>query len=215
MVKNKILKLIDNDNHFTVDKTVLKCAKEMMLDTNSLILLIYLLNGHNNIVFDYKKILKDIDFTEKELLDSISILKDKNILSLSMKKNTDGILEEILSISSFYEILMTKILDDDKEANDNSDLFDNFEKEFGRTLSPMEYDIINNWIESKISKDLIIAALKEAVFNGVNNLRYIDKILFEWNKKGIKTPDDVNSKLKKQEEEKKESYYEYDWLNEE
>ena len=92
-------------------------------------------------------------------------------------------------------------------------MYDNFEKEFGRTLSPMEYDIINSWLDSGMSKELIIFALKEAVFNGVNNLRYIDKILFEWGKKGIKNPSDIE-KLNKKQEEKVEPYYEYDWLNE-
>ena len=78
----------------------------------------------------------------------------------------------------------------------------------------MEYEIINSWLESKISNDLILTALKEAVFNGVSNLRYIDKILFEWNKKGIKKPDDINKVKKDEEEDKNESFYEYDWLNE-
>ncbi len=214
MIKKKMLDLINNNNHFTVDKCVLKCARQMKLDINSLILLIYLLNGKDNVLFDYKKILDDLDFSEKELLEAISALKDKKLLSITMKKNEEGILEERLSIGSFYEILISKILEDNNEQTDNEDLFDNFESEFGRTLSPMEYDIINNWIESGISKDLISAALKEAVFSGVSNLRYIDKILYEWNKKGIKTSSDIDKKRQVKEEEKSEPFYEYDWLNE-
>ncbi len=214
MVKKKILDLVNNNNHFTVDKCVLKCARQMNLDINSLILLIYLLNGRDNILFDYKKILDDLDFNEKELLEAISILKDKKLLSITMKKNEEGILEERLSISSFYEILTSKILDDNPEESNNKDLYDDFENEFGRTLSPMEYDIINNWIETGISKELISLALKEAVFSGVSNLRYIDKILYEWNKKGIKTASDVAKKRQKKEENQESSYYEYDWLNE-
>ena len=34
-------------------------------------------------------------------------------------------------------------------------------------------------------------ALVEATFNGVSNLRYIDKILYEWGKLGVKTVEDV------------------------
>lgn len=214
MVKKKMLDLVNNNNHFTVDRCVLKCARQMKLDINALILLIYLLNGKDNVLFDYKKILDDLDYSEKELLEAISILKDKKLLSITMKKNEEGILEERLSISSFYEILISKILEDENEQTDNEDLFDNFESEFGRTLSPMEYDIINNWIESGISKELISSALKEAVFSGVSNLRYIDKILYEWNKKGIKTTSDLDKKRRVKEEEKSEPFYEYDWLNE-
>ncbi len=214
MINKKILELINNRNHFTVDKCVLSCARKMKLDTDSLVLLIYLLNVENNQLFDYKKILKELDFNEKELLNAISVLKDKKILSIVMEKNDNGILEERLNINSFYEILSSKLLDDVEDTSNENDLFGIFEKEFGRTLSPMEYDIINDWIESKISKELIIAALKEAVFNGVNNLRYVDKILYEWNKKGIKNASDIEKKNKKQEDEKTENYYEYDWLNE-
>lgn len=214
MVNKKLLELVDNKNHFTVDKCVLSCARKMKLDTDSLILLIYLLNGENNQLFNYKKILKELDFSEKELLSAISQLKEKKILSIVMQKDDNGILEERLNINSFYEILVSKLLDDTETAGSENDLFGIFEKEFGRTLSPMEYDIINDWTESKISKDLIIAALKEAVFNGVSNLRYVDKILYEWNKKGIKNVSDIEKKNKKQEDEKSGTYYEYDWLNE-
>lgn len=214
MLKKKLLESIDNKNHYTVDKSALRCAKQMNLDVNSLILLIYFINQKNKEIFDYKKILEDLCFTEKELLDSISVLKDKKVLSIVMEKNESGILEEHIDISSFYEIMFSKLIDDEKKETDKKDLYDTFEKEFGRTLSPMEYEIINNWLEQKISEDLIIAALKETVFNGVNNLRYVDKILYEWNKKGIKRVEDITKKERKTEEEKEETYFEYDWLNE-
>lgn len=214
MLKKTLLESINNENHYTVDKLVLKKAKEMNLDVNSLILLIYFLNQKNKEIFNYKKILEDLSFNEKELLDSISVLKDKKMLSIYMEKNESGILEEKVDISSFYEIIFSKLLDEEKEETNQKDLYDSFEKEFGRTLSPMEYEIINNWVEQKISNELILAALKETVFNGVNNLRYVDKILYEWNKKGIKNASDIVKKEKKDEEDKKETYFEYDWLNE-
>ena len=61
----------------------------------------------------------------------------------------------------------------------------------------MQYEIIKAWIEEKkYSEEIIIGALKEAVYNGVSNFRYIDKILYEWSKKGIKTMNDVKTHLK-------------------
>ena len=48
-----------------------------------------------------------------------------------------------------------------------------------------------------MSEDLIKEAIKEATFNGVSNLRYIDKILYEWGKLGIKTVKDVENNRKK------------------
>ena len=108
----------------------------------------------------------------------------------------------------------SKFINDSQESDSNNDLYEIFESEFGRTLSPMEFEIINSWLESKINKELIIAALKETVYNGVNNLRYVDKILFEWNKKGIKTPEDIKKAQERSSDEECEQCYEYDWLNE-
>ena len=80
----------------------------------------------------------------------------------------------------------------------------------------MEYEIITGWIDSGYTEELIILALKEATYNGVSNLRYIDKIIYEWGKKGIKTKEDVekNKKQFKSNSEKKEMF-DYNWLDEE
>ena len=51
-----------------------------------------------------------------------------------------------------------------------------FQDEFHRILTPMEKEIINDWAK-EYSEETIIGALKDAVFNGVSNLRYINKIL--------------------------------------
>ena len=96
------------------------------------------------------------------------------------------------------------------------DIYSEFEQEFGRTLSPIEYELIGSWRDIN-SDEIITLALKEAVYNGVNNLRYIDKILHEWNKKGLKTKEAImkdkmtfaNKKVEKKE------LFDYDWLNEE
>ena len=181
MLKKELLEQLNNENHYTVPKYVLTYAKDLGLDMNALILLIYFLNKPNKTIFDYKKIINDLNFTEKELLDSMSVLKDKNILLILMEKNDSGVLEEKVDISLFYEIIFSKIINNESKENVEKDLYDNFEKEFGRTLSPMEYEIINSWLEQGISNELILSALKEAVFNGVNNLRYVDKIIYEWN----------------------------------
>lgn len=214
MLKKSFMEQINNDNHYTVPKYVLSYAKEFNLDMNSLILLIYLINQKNKDIFDYHKIVKDISLTDKELMESLSKLKDIKALSIITEKNDAGVLEERIDISSFYDVIFSKFLNEEEKQKDNKNLYDTFEREFGRTLSPMEYEIINGWLESKISEDLIVAALKETVFNGANNLRYVDKILYEWNKKGIKKSSDITNHNKKDEDERQEKIYEYDWLNE-
>lgn len=65
-----------------------------------------------------------------------------------------------------------------------------FEKEFGRPLSPMEYQQILAWAE-RHDQEIIKEALRRAVLNGKYNLRYIDKILLTWEKANRRTLRDV------------------------
>ena len=130
MLKKELMNELNNENHYTVPRYVLSYAKELGLDMDSLILLIYFLNKPNKSIFDYKKIIEDINFTEKELLNALSTLKDKNILLILMEKNDSGVLEEKVDISLFYEIIFSKILNKETKENNEKDLYDNFEKEF-------------------------------------------------------------------------------------
>ena len=90
------------------------------------------------------------------------------------------------------------------ESNE-TDIYSLFEREFGRMLSSFEYEIINKWIEDGVSEDTIKKALKEAILNNVRNFKYIDKIIYEWTRKGVK------NSLKK--EGTLEDMFEYDWLD--
>ena len=69
------------------------------------------------------------------------------------------------------------------------DIYSIMEKEFARPLTPMEFETISGWLDKdKFSEDLILAALKEAVFAGKVHFRYIDRILLEWSRNRVSTP---------------------------
>ncbi|MCB2830055.1 DnaD domain-containing protein [Streptococcus dysgalactiae] len=72
------------------------------------------------------------------------------------------------------------------EPNHFKQLVDEFERELGRFLSPFELeDLEKSLREAKTDPDLIREALKEAVFNGKTNWKYIQAILRNWRKEGI------------------------------
>lgn len=210
MNKNVIESLMIVNNHLIIPNYFIKYYKKFDLENNELLMLIYLLNCNEKLILDNKKISKDLYLEENEVLNIISSLIEKNYISIEMSKN-NGIIEEYISLDLFYEKINSYLIENDKKDN-SSDIYSKFEKEFGRTLSPVEYETISKWIESNIPIDLIEAALKEAILSGVNSIRYIDKILFEWNKKGYKTSSDIIIKNKK--DEYIEEIYDYDWLNE-
>ena len=159
---------------------------------------------------------KELGMDKQEVMSIISRLIGKNILSIEIVKNGRKS-EEHLSLSLLYDKLLNIVKDVSEEDNIkiNSSIFNVFEEELGRLLSPMEIEKIKEWVNTYKNDDLIISALNEAVLNGVNNLRYIDAILNEWNKKGYKNKEDI-LKDKSNYRKKKSSNIidtDLDWLN--
>ena len=77
-------------------------------------------------------------------------------------------------------------------------LYQGFEKEFGRPLSPIELEMIGQWLNTDhYSPELIRLALREAVLNQAYSLKYIDRILLAWERKNITTKEQVAADQKK------------------
>ncbi len=209
----KVMDLIKNGN-FTFPKILLFNYQELKINESQLILLIYLMNLKDT-EFNPNNITKDLKMPLTDVLTNIDVLTNLNLIKIDLRK-IDGVRHEFINIDQLYEKLLYLVINEEKEEIP-SNIFGTFETEFGRTLAPMEYEIINSWIDSGYSEELIIAALKEAVYNGVFKLNYIDKILYEWGKKGIKSIQDIEkekTKFQSKKEEKKE-LYDYNWLEDE
>lgn len=206
-VINTLLRVNDN---LIIPNYLIKFLDKFDLQNNELIMLVYFLNFKEKIIFDVDKFSKELYVSHNDILENVNSLAEKNYISIEINKN-NGIIEEYISLDLFYSKINSFLIESEKKDN-SSDIFSKFEQEFGRTLSPVEYETINKWIENNIPLELIESALKEAILNGVNSIRYIDKILFEWNKKGYKSSMDIVSSKKK--DEYIEELYDYDWLNE-
>lgn len=196
---------------------LLKNYKELNLELNEFIFLMYLYNKGNNIPLNPKLFSEELGVDSKEIMILIDTLSTKHLIEDKVIKNDKNISEEVLSLDLFYDkysnLIVSNINEKDK---DNTDIFDFIQKEFGRTLASTEYEVIKAWIDDGNSEEVIKEAVKEAIINGVSNLRYIDKILLEWRKKGIKTVADVEKNRKnyrKKEEESEEKIFDYDWMD--
>lgn len=88
------------------------------------------------------------------------------------------------------------------------EVFNSFEKEFGRTLSPTEYQEITAWLDGNIegippfSPELILHALKQAALNAKRNTGYIRGILRTWHHNGVKSVQDAEEKDRQFQEQK-------------
>ena len=80
----------------------------------------------------------------------------------------------------------------DGEKYHFGELYQAFEQEFGRGLSPLETEKIAEWQENLgFRGDMILEALKRAVYRGKYSFAYIDTILHDWYKKNIRTPIEI------------------------
>ena len=212
MKSNEILNLL-RKKAITIPSILLKYYKELKISEKEMIFLAYLFSDDDLIPFNIIKFSNDLNFTTEEIMELMSNLCEKKLINMIVKKDNQDIMKEYIDISFLSSKLFNYIVlnKEDEEIANESDIYNIIEKEFGRTLSPIEYETIKQWLDAKIAEDLIKEALKEAVLNGVNNLKYIDKILFEWNKKGYKKPQDIR---KKQLKEENVELFEYDWLKE-
>lgn len=200
------------EGNLEIPRVLFSNYKNINISDSELILLIYLLNSKENI-YNPKEISEVLSINLNQVLESVNSLCEKGILKIEMVKK-NNIHSEVISLDLLYEKLAFILMN--KKQEEASTIFDTFEVELGRTLSPIEYEIINGWKENKISEEIILLALKEAIYNGVSNFRYIDKIIYEWNKKGIKTKEDVENNRKNFKNNKTDKkIFDYDWLNDE
>lgn len=212
-MSNSILENLVKEKDFYFKKHLFKVSLDNKFTLEELLLLIYFLNLDTP-SFNLEEITENTSLDTKSIMSGYTSLSNKGLISVNVVKNEDGRMNEVIDLSNVYREMVSDINSDIK-AKTTENIFSIFEKEFGRTLSPIEFEIINAWLKSGTNEELIIAALKEATYNGVSNLRYIDKIIFEWNKKGFKTPKDVENHLKKPEEKESVVLFDYNWLDDE
>jgi len=72
-------------------------------------------------------------------------------------------------------------------------LIHTFEQELGRLLTRLECENLDRWLSSNFSEELIIEALRRGVSAGIRNFRYLDSILREWEKKGLRTRTEIEA----------------------
>lgn len=210
MNKVKLNNLI-KDGNIIIPLYMLRLYKKYNLELDEFVFLMYLYNK-NFKVFDPELIAEELNYDIMEVMGYISVLADKGLITLDIDKSS-GVMEERISLNNFYEKISLSLINElgeEKEEKDNS-IFSEIELEFNRKLTPMECEVVKEWQDNNYPNELIREALKEASLNGVSNLRYIDKILFDWMKKGIKKKEDIN----KEEVHEEMEIFTCNWLDDE
>ena len=184
------------DKMFFIPSSVFRTMGKLGITGDEVLVLIFIINMGPRVLYDPEMISKGTGINRIRVLEVINGLISKGILAIVVKKNgSSKKMEEFISTDLFYEKMRGVLLGGTNRANgkreEQMDLFSMFEKEFGRTLSSMEYEIIRGWVSDDMPSDLVREALREATYNGVSNLRYIEKIILDWKKRGYKSVKDI------------------------
>lgn len=147
---------------------------------------------------DLMKIAENMSYNQQEIYYLLNQLVQKQLIQIVSQKDARGMMHDSYDLTLVYQKLAllltqkTQVIEKDQKQEKISQLYQDFEAEFGRPLSPMEYQRIGQWLEEdQYQVELIHLALREAVLNQAYSLNYIDRILLSWERKNIRTSEQV------------------------
>lgn len=208
---NKEFKQWIDAGHTTLPSLLLMHYKNIGLTNDDLVMILQLKSfmdrGEG---FPNTEVLaKRLHLSKEEAFASLHQLINKKVLTIDTVTNDEGKAQDHISFDLLWEKLLVYVKQQElkeqetKEMIEANDLYQLFESEFGRPLSAIEIQTLNMWIdEDQYKPELIQMALREAVLNQVYSLKYIDRILLSWEKKNIRTKEQVEREAKKHRENK-------------
>lgn len=95
--------------------------------------------------------------------------------------------------------------------NNNNNIYDFLQKELGRTLSSTEIEKVKEWEDNELTR----YAVKVAILNGAYTINYIDTIIYNWQKLGIKSVSQAQEETKRHRDKKinKKTDYTPEWFD--
>lgn len=195
-MKDELLLNILMEEHFSIPGKMLEHYKDLGLSEIQLMIIFHIKHFlQNGVLFPTPALIQSrMNITEERCTHELKELSKRGFLHIEERRDVDGKMSEAYSLLPLYEkltiLLMNQSIDNEKQSikNEEGRLFQRFEEEFARPITPMELEMISMWLDDdKHSPMMIEAALREAVISAKLSFRYIDRILIDWKKNGIRT----------------------------
>lgn len=145
-----------------------------------------------------------MDKPKEQIYQLLNELVSKGCVRIDTRKNEQGQMMDTYDLLPIFQKISAvqqkqrTVSEQQTEEQKINKLYQDFEKEFSRPLSPIELEMIGQWLETDGYKpELIHLALREAVLNQAYSLKYIDRILLAWERKNIQTKEQVIEDQKK------------------
>ena len=214
---NEVVLNFLKEKPIVIPKILLRNYKKINLTEEELIILICLIGIGDKVPYNPTIFEAELGMDKFKGMQILNDLTEKSVVTIKVENNKSGKKQEYIYLDLLYSKLMNLLIDGannlEVESKEN-DIFSLFESELGRTISPMEVEIIKEWLHGGFSEELIKEALKEAIYNDARSLKYIDRILYNWKNKGIKNKEDIMREKKNFRKKTKpvEPLYDYNWL---
>ena len=142
-MKNRQFIEIFKQGHLVIPLYFLKNYKKLKLTLEEFIFLMYLYQLGDKSLFNPSKYQEELQIDLSKIMEYIDSLTEKKLIQVEVIKNEKGLMEEVVLLDGFYRKLTLNMVEEENEkSNYQSNIFEIVEKEFGRTLSPIEYEII-------------------------------------------------------------------------
>ena len=150
------------------------------------------------------QIAESIGKSVAEVNRSMSNLTEKGLLqykTIALNGEIEAVFDALPALERLDEIVENhSSVAQAVSQNVLKDLVETFQQELGRFLTPFEIEDLTKTIQDdKTSPELVTAALREAVFNGKANWKYIQAILRNGRREGITTVAQVEAKREERE----------------
>lgn len=185
---------------FFYNNLFLKNILDYKLTLNEFILLNYFINMHI-VSLDLNKAQEATYLDAKMILEAYNGLIEKKIISIVTSSDKNGVVEESISLEGFINKLDENVKTSHTK-NTIDDLVNKYNEYSNSKATDNEIEIIKAWFDEGYTFDKILSSFEESKYNGVFNIRYIDKLLHE-NKASSEVNNTSNDKL-----------FDYDWLDE-
>lgn len=147
---------------------------------------------------DVRVIAKNLGTSETQVFNQLHQMMTNKLVKQGMRKLPDGKEDAIYDFTpllnklALLEDQTTATVQEKEVQNNRQQVFAKLESEFGRPLSSMELQIVNDWLDKDdYSATMVELALRQAVMNSALNLQYMERILQSWAHQGLRTKRDI------------------------
>ena len=201
---NNLLKHWIDQGQTVLPTLLLQHYRDLGISNNELVLILQIKSyiDKGEAFPNTEEIAQNMHLSKDNVFKAVHQLMQKKLISIDTTKDENGITQDAYSLSFLWDKLFVLLKQEQVDTTDEKieketvqntkSMYTIFEKEFGRPLSPMEMETLVMWVEQdKYSSELVQMALREAVLSQVYNFKYIDRILLNWEKKNIRTKEQV------------------------